>query len=280
VNDKIEIFQESVIQHGPDNDRVYVMKTSSNDCQDVIRYALELVKTHGYSKIFAKIPESCRELFEQNMFVEEAKVPGLFNGEENGYFAGRYMKSTRKLEEKPELVGEIIEAAKDKCRDSAKSQALPPGFICRTLKKEDVTAMAHLYKLVFPTYPFPIHDPDYLTMTMAQNVTYYGIFSGTDLVALSSAEIDFNARHVEMTDFATQPNNRGLGLATCLLAAMETDVRNIGMKTAYTIARAYSFGMNITFARQGYHYAGTLTNNTQISGQLESMNVWYKRLQG
>jgi hypothetical protein len=36
--------------------------------------------------------------------------------------------------------------------------------------------------------------------------------------------------------------------------------------------------MNITFARAGYRYAGTLVNNTQICGQLESMNVWYKPL--
>ena len=36
--------------------------------------------------------------------------------------------------------------------------------------------------------------------------------------------------------------------------------------------------MNITFAKHGYSFAGTLTNNTQISGQLESMNVWYKAL--
>ncbi|MDD2310679.1 MAG: hypothetical protein PHH91_13970, partial [Desulfuromonadaceae bacterium] len=41
---------------------------------------------------------------------------------------------------------------------------------------------------------------------------------------------------------------------------------------------AYSFGMNITFARDGYSFGGTLTNNTNISGSLESMNVWYKTL--
>jgi hypothetical protein len=28
----------------------------------------------------------------------------------------------------------------------------------------------------------------------------------------------------------------------------------------------------------GYLFAGTLTNNTNISGKIESMNVWYKSL--
>ncbi len=37
-------------------------------------------------------------------------------------------------------------------------------------------------------------------------------------------------------------------------------------------------GMNITFAKTGYTYAGTLINNTNISGRLESMNVWYKHI--
>ncbi len=51
-----------------------------------------------------------------------------------------------------------------------------------------------------------------------------------------------------------------------------------GIRTAYTIARAVSYGMNITFARCGYQYGGRLVNNTDIAGSLESMNVWYKTL--
>ena len=51
-----------------------------------------------------------------------------------------------------------------------------------------------------------------------------------------------------------------------------------GMRTAYTIARAVSPGMNITFARLGYQFSGTLINNTQISGAIESMNIWHKPL--
>jgi len=47
---------------------------------------------------------------------------------------------------------------------------------------------------------------------------------------------------------------------------------------AETIARAMSTGMNITFACCGYNYAGTLVNNTNISGSIESMNVWYKNI--
>ena len=56
---------------------------------------------------------------------------------------------------------------------------------------------------------------------------------------------------------------------------METTMNDHGIHTQYTIARALSAGMNITFAKAGYRYAGTLVNNTDISGTIESMNVWY-----
>lgn len=40
----------------------------------------------------------------------------------------------------------------------------------------------------------------------------------------------------------------------------------------------YSFIKRIvTFARNGYTFSGTLLNNTDISGSIESMNVWYKK---
>ena len=36
--------------------------------------------------------------------------------------------------------------------------------------------------------------------------------------------------------------------------------------------------MNITFAKAGYTYGGRLINNTNISGQIESIKVWYREL--
>ena len=51
-----------------------------------------------------------------------------------------------------------------------------------------------------------------------------------------------------------------------------------GFQTSYTIARSASIGMNITFSKLSYIHAGTLVNNTNIGGQIESMNVWYKTL--
>lgn len=138
--------------------------------------------------------------------------------------------------------------------------------------------MAEIYSIVFPTYPFAIYDPCYLIETMETNVQYFGVEVFGNLIALSSAEMDGEAQNVEMTDFATLPDWRGYGLAIHLLRTMENAVYHQETKMAYTIARATSSGMNLTFAGSGYRYGGRLINNTNISGQIESMNVWYKDL--
>jgi len=275
--DAIEQMGESLIQHGKVNDRVYVMKIGKKECVRIVDLVVSLALTRGYTKIFAKVPTFGRARFLDNGFVEEARIPALFQGQGDTFFLSRFFSAEREQERQPELVSEILQKAEQKA-GMMEEAVLPAGLVCRTLDKQDVEEMARLYRQVFASYPFPIHDPDYLARTMAENLIYFGIRDNDKLIALSSAEIDLGGQNAELTDFATLRDARGLGLATCLLARMEEEVRRIGIKTVYTIARAYSFGMNITFARRGYTYAGALVNNTQISGDLQSMNVWHKRL--
>ena len=59
---------------------------------------------------------------------------------------------------------------------------------------------------------------------------------------------------------------------------MERHMLEKSFITSYTSARAVSYGMNGVFAKMGYKYAGKLVNNTCISGHIEHMNIWYKRL--
>jgi putative beta-lysine N-acetyltransferase len=113
---------------------------------------------------------------------------------------------------------------------------------------------------------------------MEEHIDYFGIWEGQNLVALSSAEKDPENSNVEMTDFAVSPDYRGLGLGLLLLHEMDAAMTEQGIKTAYTIARMRSKGMNATFIRAGYHYGGTLFRNTFISEGLESMNVYHKKL--
>jgi putative beta-lysine N-acetyltransferase len=138
--------------------------------------------------------------------------------------------------------------------------------------------VAECYDTVFVSYPFPIHDPAHIREAQEEGTRFFTVQEGGDIVAASSMEPGGAPGTVVMTDFATLPSHQGRGLATKLLGIMDRYATESGLRVAYTIARALSFGMNITFARRSYQYAGTLINNTQIAGSIESMNVWYKTL--
>lgn len=275
--DRIEEYGQSLLQHGSENDRVYLMKLQKDDLPDVLDYIDELVDENDYSKVFVKIPATRQEAFTKAGYRVEARVPNFYNGNTDGLFMACYPQPERRIDPDAEVVDQVLQAAQAKGKPGgAAAASVAPEFECRLTRLEDCHAMAELYRQVFQSYPFPIHDPDYLAQTMRENVVYAGVWKQGKLVALASAEIDTAAGNAEMTDFATDPEYRGQGLAHLLLHKLEQMVAEKGIQTCYTIARATSFGMNITFAKSGYQFAGTLVQNTQISGGLESMNVWFK----
>lgn len=81
-----------------------------------------------------------------------------------------------------------------------------------------------------------------------------------------------------MTNFAGDENFRGKGLACYLVISMEEEMKKIGIKTLYSVVSAKSFDANILFSKIGFKFSGTLINNTNIFGRIESMNVWYKEI--
>jgi putative beta-lysine N-acetyltransferase len=275
--DVVEKLGESTIQHGKLNDRIYLMKLAVDDLPGIIHKLDNLAAFGDYSKIFAKIPASAIDGFETDGYTIEAHIPDFFNGNEDSYFISKYLSGPRRYVYSEDQLDQIVIDAKSKYLGKP-PDAIPDGYRLKMLEKSDVSQIAEVYKQVFQTYPFPIHDPEYLKKTMDENVIYFAILKEDELVALSSAEIDIDSKNVEMTDFATLPEYRGKGFATYLLKKMETEVRGMGIKLAYTIARASSRGVNIAFGKMGYEYGGMLANNTNISGNLESMNVWYKKL--
>ncbi|MDW3195824.1 MAG: putative beta-lysine N-acetyltransferase [Cytophagales bacterium] len=275
--DKVETISKSLIQHGPNNDRVYLMKLHHQERVDqLIDQLFNLAILKRYSKIFAKVPGSALPLFLENNFKMEAAVPGLYPGEEQGYFLGKYFNAKRGYLSKQErkLFNEVKESALN--ADKKLDNHLPDSFDIRKLDAQDLPKLARVYKQVFQFYPFPIFDEFYLLDNLKNDVQYFGVYSGDELVAASAAEMDKKGRNVEMTDFATCTKYRGKNLSYFLLRYMENQMMAEGMQTAYTIARSVSYGMNKTFARLGFYFGGTLVNNTLIGEEIESMNVWYK----
>ena len=159
-----------------------------------------------------------------------------------------------------------------------KDCTLADGFTFRKANPSDAHKMAEVYSQVFDSYPFPVSDAKYIKETMEDNVVYFGIWNGDQLVALSSCEMCVEDKNVEMTDFAILPQYRGYKFSPFLLEQMEIEMKKKNINTAYTIARSNSFGMNCTFAKCGYDFGGILVRNTQIGGKIEDMNVWFKSI--
>lgn len=277
--DTTEKMQGALIQHGHFSDRIYLMKIGEANAEKLAQALIDMAQKKSYSKIFSKLPKSKTQPFIENGFSLEAAVPKMYDGKEDAVFLGYYTEKQRQIEKDADKLQGIVDLALDKHSEGIKTEQLDEGVVLRKCEESDVHQMAEIYGKVFPTYPFAIDEPDYLIETMRSHVAYFAIEDNGKMVSLASAEMDIENKNAEMTDFATLPESRGEGLAQYLLATMEEYISQLGILTAYTIARAVSPGMNITFAKLGYQYGGRLINNTNIGGQIESMNVWYKPLQ-
>ena len=276
IRDEITHFGKSLIQHGRYNNRLYLVKLHKDDFPHIIEEIKAFVSANEYVKIIAKVPIYAQQAFLEAGFGVRASVPGFYNGTVEMCFLAKFFDQMGKIEEKHEELDEVLENALAVIGKDIGN--LDDKFKCKKCGPDDIGQISVIYKEVFKTYPFPIDNEKYILQTMTENIWYYGIFEGDKLVAVSSAEIDFEAQNVEMTDFATLPDYRGNGFAAHLLKFMEEGMRRIGIKLAYTVARAISQGMNNTFAKIGYQFDGILLNNTNISGSIESMNIWHKNL--
>lgn len=78
MNDKVEKYKNSLLQHGKMNDRVYLMKLAPEDCPAVVNYLDELANTNSYAKVVAKVPFGLREAFYQQGYKQEAYIKGFF----------------------------------------------------------------------------------------------------------------------------------------------------------------------------------------------------------
>ena len=267
----------SVIQHGHFNNRVYVMKLAPAEIPDIIRYVDALAHKEGYTKIFVKVPESSVEIFSNDGYISEATVPFFYRGDEPAVFMGKYLDPKRKETPDATLTANVLSDAFSHAGERP-AYNIPDGFSLMHAHTGDANDIAALLRSVFPTYPFPIDDPDYIRKTMQGSIQYFVLRKSHLLAAVASCEIDEENQNAEVTDFATGPLFRCRGFASLLLHAMETELKKEGIRLAYTICRAGFGPINTVFAGAGYKFGGLLPNNTNICGAVESMNVWYKNL--
>jgi putative beta-lysine N-acetyltransferase len=277
MTDAIEYIHGSKIQHGYFNNRVYLMQLNMDALDQVVPALDRVAAEKHYEKVIAKIPVNAWEAFQAAGYVTEALIPDFFCGQIDALFVAKYHSAQRKPVGKSESASRCLELIENASKASAEVVDTPQGVLT-ACHSDDAEEMGSHYGHIFNSYPFPIEDPSYLRRMMKSGVLYLGIRVNGRLVSLAAAEIDRHHQTAEMTDFATLPEYRRQGMASCILTHLDASARRLGIRTGYAIARAGSLGMNCVFKKGGYHYAGILRNNTQIGGRIESMIVWYKRL--
>jgi putative beta-lysine N-acetyltransferase len=256
------------------NRRVQVLRYDASRPEALVKALEGRARKHDLGKVFLKAPLYDRPRLESAGMRAEALITGYFSGQPAvvmSMFLDKERGRPPSAEER-----EVLWKALDRPRDST-VPLLPGGYTLRVAGPEDAEDLAGLYDEVFESYPFPITESGYLVRAMRSHVIFEIVRDKAGrLVAAASAETSPSLRNAEMTDFATLPDQRGLGLAQILLASLEAEMVERGITNLYTVARARSAGMNRVFYNRGYQWNGTLVKNCHIAGRFEDMHVWCK----
>lgn len=264
----------------PFNRRITVYKfdlTRDRGGGELVQVLAEKAKSQGLDKIWLKSPARWENAFLNAGMKQEASIPGYYKGEEPALIFAMYLSEARQTPSNAICV-KLVKKLLCGFETVTGERTLPTGITSKWAQPEHCPDLARLFSKVFPTYPFPVFNPEYLRHTMNDGTWYITAWHGDELVAATSAETDRLQKNAEMTDFATLPAWRGHGLASCLLSGLESRLESEGYRCLYTIARSSSIGMNKVFAGAGYGFSGVLINNCNISGDFEDMNVWSKIL--
>ncbi|MEJ2188353.1 MAG: putative beta-lysine N-acetyltransferase [Acidobacteriota bacterium] len=266
------------VYFSPQNQRIQVLNYEAEDAEAMVADLEAKAREIGFDKVFLKAPAVDKPRLERAGMCEEAIIEGYFNGQP-AVVMSLFLSSDRRRRPFAEKQLQILEKIRQRPADSSVPK-LPEGYEMSRAEIQDTSEVARLYREVFASYPFPITEPEYIASTMRSNVLYRVVRNAEGrVVGAASAETAPDLKNAEMTDFATLPDQRGLGLAQHLLAALEDDMAERDILNLYTVARARSAGMNRVFYNRDYALTGTLVNNCHIAGQFEDMHVWCKSLE-
>jgi hypothetical protein len=125
--DIIEKIGHSIIQHGPVNSRIYVMKLDERDGPSIIPSLEQLASEKGYEKIFVKAPRRHRDGFVQAGYEQEAMIPCYFKDREDAVFMAKYFSAARSRVMNRQNIIEVLALAHGSDPDRSSAGSLFPG---------------------------------------------------------------------------------------------------------------------------------------------------------
>lgn len=259
------------------NRRLKVLDYRATDYGALVRKLDFLAEANRFDKIWVKADGKDWEQFLRFGYVLEGLLKYANRGR-TAYMVSKFRSQqrihSRELMKETRLIEEILGRTR---RETPRP--LGAGYVLDFARETDVDGMLALYRRVFRTYPSPLTYREYLTAVLHRDALFRVIRDRSgQVVSVASAELDRAHRSAELTDCATHPAERGKGLMSVILHALENDLRKSGYVCAFTMARARSYGMNAAFHALGYEFNGRMINNCDIYGAFEDMNLWVKDL--
>lgn len=270
------------IHFEPHNRRLKVYHISQLHVQKTINDLKKIGKEQKCDKLIFYANEANKRFFVQSNCYYEGRIGGFFSGDD-AYIFSIFLEPSRRREENHEEDNKVMNRVNQKYADgpnmNVQSYFLPQGYSMRAPEEKDAIYIAELYGSVFETYPTPIHEPEFvLEMIKNDHINLTVVEYEQRIISACSTEIlpDFNS--AEMADCATLPEHRGNGLLTSQFCHLIQIMHQKKIKTLFTYSRSRSLGMNLVNRKLGFTYGGRMIKNSNISGRLENMNIWYKNI--
>lgn len=229
------------------------------------------------NKILFYVTKNKTDIFKGYKCRKEGMIKGFFNGKKDAYIYSFFLKPPGNLKSSLLKQRKVMDIVKNSKKENITK--LSKGYVIRRAQEKDAPAMAELYKKIFASYPTPMDDYQYIAYMMNNAEIYYIVAEyKNEIVSASSADVLKRFECAEMTDCATLPEHRGKGLMLNQFDLLLKLMKDKNIKTVFSYSRALSVGMNIVNARYNFEYGGCLLRQSNIAGNMENMNIWYKVL--
>lgn len=259
------------------NQRIKILDYKAEDFRGMILAIREISEANQFDKIICMAGRDDWQQFLRYGYVLEAVLKYYHKGRDafvvSKFRSQERLHSASMMEEILLIENVMNEPA------GAEPKPLPEGMTIRMAEKKDIEQLIELYKGVFESYPSPLIHQSYLETIFQTDSLFAVCMEGERIVAAASAELSHQNLAAELTDCATLPEKRGKGLMSHILRFLEKELLSRKYRCSYTMARARSFGMNMVFHQLGYEFMGRMTNNCDIFGAFEDMNIWVRNLE-
>lgn len=256
------------------NERL-ILEDYRGNIKSVLTHVADLQQEDYVKKIIVKSRKDHLLPLIEAGFHLEAIVKGYFLGTD-AYFLCKYTDLGRYTSDKWCEEDHILDGVNQKTRTHpAKTNSQ---LQIRKATLEDGENLARFYASVFPIYPVPIDNPEYVKQLIAGNTIFHLMEENGEIIAAASADINVTYKNAEITDCATLPTHRKGGHMNDIIRSLEKELIANQVFCSYSIARSLSFGMNAVLHNLNYSYTGRLKNNCYIYNNIEDMNVWCKDL--